>query len=173
MNGKKILVPIDFSEYSQEVLNYALRLLENDQVEMILLHVLPKAVEVSTAVDVPPEKQSLSTRGSNIGVDVAGGPVGYYYDREMKGINREIVEEARKKLSDLVPQTQQDQVKIEVRVGQPYQEILNAAKEKQVDTIVMGTHGRTGLSHLLLGSVAEHVVRESSVPVTIVKKLVK
>lgn len=52
-----------------------------------------------------------------------------------------------------------------VRCGQPWQEILTAIVEQEVDLVVMGTHGREGLPHALLGSVAERVVRMSPVPV--------
>jgi nucleotide-binding universal stress UspA family protein len=49
--------------------------------------------------------------------------------------------------------------------GDPAEQVLNAARSLEADLIVMGTHGRKGLSHLVLGSVAERVVRESPVPV--------
>ena len=49
--------------------------------------------------------------------------------------------------------------------GDPAEQVLNTARGLDADLIVMGTHGRKGLSHLVLGSVAERVVRESSVPV--------
>ena len=52
----------------------------------------------------------------------------------------------------------------------PFQEILETAKTQQVDLIVMGTHGRTGLHHLLLGSVVEKVVRLAPCPVLVVRQ---
>jgi nucleotide-binding universal stress UspA family protein len=53
--------------------------------------------------------------------------------------------------------------------GQPFHEICEVAKGRQVDVIVMGTHGRSGLSHVLLGSVAERVVRHAPCPVLMVR----
>lgn len=53
--------------------------------------------------------------------------------------------------------------------GEPYEEILRMAKEESCDLIIMGTHGRTGLSRLLMGSVAEQVVRRAFCPVLTVK----
>lgn len=52
--------------------------------------------------------------------------------------------------------------------GFPKEEILNTAKEWEADVIVMGTHGRTGLSHFFQGSIAEHVVRHARVPVLVI-----
>lgn len=55
-----------------------------------------------------------------------------------------------------------------VEVGQPYEIILKVATEWEADLIVIGTHGKSGISHLLMGSIAEHVVRHSKIPVLIV-----
>jgi nucleotide-binding universal stress UspA family protein len=57
----------------------------------------------------------------------------------------------------------------QVREGRPYEQIIKAAEDADADLIVVGTHGRTGLSHLLLGSEAEKVVRHSPLPVLTVK----
>lgn len=54
--------------------------------------------------------------------------------------------------------------------GIPREEIINTAVEWNADLIVIGTHGRTGLEHLLMGSVAEYIVRHSSIPVMVVPK---
>ena len=56
-----------------------------------------------------------------------------------------------------------------LRKGEPYREIIRFAEEENADLIILATHGRTGLSHMLMGSVAEKVVRHSSVPVLTVK----
>ena len=60
-------------------------------------------------------------------------------------------------------------VRPEVVVGNPVESILNTVKDYDIDHIVMGTHGRTGINLALIGSVAEKVVRHSPVPVTTVK----
>jgi nucleotide-binding universal stress UspA family protein len=62
-------------------------------------------------------------------------------------------------------------IRVEHRLeeGDPVEQILNAARETCADLIVMGTHGRTGLGRLLMGSVAEHVVRRASCPVLTVR----
>jgi nucleotide-binding universal stress UspA family protein len=56
-----------------------------------------------------------------------------------------------------------------VRMGDPSREIIAAAKELEIDLIILATHGRTGLSHFLLGSTAEKVVRRAGCPVLIVR----
>lgn len=57
--------------------------------------------------------------------------------------------------------------------GFPKKEIINTANEWEADLIVMGTHGRTGLAHLMMGSVAEYVIKHSTVPVMVVPKNLK
>jgi nucleotide-binding universal stress UspA family protein len=57
----------------------------------------------------------------------------------------------------------------EVREGTPFSEIVRFAKEQQIDLIIMGTHGHTGLTHMLLGSVTEKVVRKAPCPVLTVR----
>ncbi|MFE3866628.1 universal stress protein [Flavobacterium sp. LS2P90] len=59
-------------------------------------------------------------------------------------------------------------IKTFVEEGIPYEVILNVAKEWNADIIVLGTHGRTGISHLIMGSVAEKIVRHSKIPVYII-----
>jgi len=55
--------------------------------------------------------------------------------------------------------------------GFPRKEIVNTAKEWEADLIVIGTHGRTGLAHMMMGSVAEYVIKHASVPVMVVPKI--
>jgi universal stress protein A len=79
------------------------------------------------------------------------------------------VKEARTKLALIVKNRLKARVKyvIDVRSGVPDVDIVRAAQELGVDLIVMVTHGRTGLDHLVLGSVTEHVIREAPCPVLV------
>ncbi len=79
-------------------------------------------------------------------------------------------EEAHKNLNQMAEKNLKD-VKHEtmLRVGHPAAEIIAAVNETDADLVVMATHGRTGVSHLVLGSVAERVVREAPCPVLIVR----
>jgi universal stress protein A len=77
--------------------------------------------------------------------------------------------EARSKLEPIVRSTLHADVQyvIDIRSGVPNLDIVRAARELAVDLIVMVTHGRTGLEHLILGSVTEHVIREAPCPVLV------
>lgn len=77
--------------------------------------------------------------------------------------------ELEEKLSHVANEELPIAVERELRVGVPAQEIVEFAREHNCDLIVMGTHGRTGLSHLLMGSVAENVVRRAPCPVMVVR----
>jgi nucleotide-binding universal stress UspA family protein len=75
----------------------------------------------------------------------------------------------RAELSRLQPRDPNVSVEHILQAGEPVEEILRVARERHCDLIVMGTHGRTGLSRLLMGSVAEAVVRTASCPVVTIK----
>jgi nucleotide-binding universal stress UspA family protein len=165
MKLKKILGPMDFSEGSKEALRYALMLQEQYQSHLILLHVLSRAFETYTVAEGQVPGQRF--------VPTPGGGVLLYPDPSGKQIRRDLVEEAHWKIKDLVPVAQKERFQSEIRIGDPADEILKVAKEEGVDLIVMGTHGRTGLPHLWMGSVAERVVRLSPVPVLTIRPLAK
>ena len=104
-------------------------------------------------------------------------PTPYYYEGMAPGVwirhpiileseettEVELYAFARKALKEPVP------VQVKVTVGKPAEEILRVAREERVDLIVMGTHGRTGLRQLLLGSVTEAVARYAPCPVFTVR----
>jgi nucleotide-binding universal stress UspA family protein len=83
------------------------------------------------------------------------------------------VEDAlRKRLYAMRPDDERMAVEHYLMVGDPATEILDLAEEKGCDLIVMGTHGRTGLARLLMGSVAEQVVRRAACPVVTVRSAI-
>jgi glycine betaine transporter len=160
MEIQNILVPIDYSLDSQRALHWGASLAEKYGTTLLLLHVIPHAVE-----EVYPEGTGLMS------------PTPSYYEVRAPGIwtkhpliidlvdtaDTELRDWADKHLEDAVP------VQVKVAVGKPTEEILRVAREEKVDLIVMGTHGRTGVRHLLLGSVAEAVTRRASCPVFTVR----
>jgi nucleotide-binding universal stress UspA family protein len=68
-----------------------------------------------------------------------------------------------------VPEEIQNIVEPIILFGVPFVEIIKTAKDKNIDLIVIGTHGRTGLAHMLIGSVAEKIVRKAPCPVLTIK----
>jgi nucleotide-binding universal stress UspA family protein len=158
MDVGKILVPVDYSSDSQQALLWGMSLAEKYGSQLLLFHVIPKAVEEVFA--------------QGIGVT---SPPAYYLERMAPG-NRpfagqtiiiDLLDKALTELQDFAHKHLREPLLLEskVGVGKPAEEILRVAREEGVDLIVMGTHGHSGLRHLLLGSVAEEVTRHASCPV--------
>jgi nucleotide-binding universal stress UspA family protein len=138
---KKILCPVDFSNHSERALRFALGLAEQLGAMVDVLHVyhVPFYAPPHQPVEAV---QAMSDRYGDLG--------------------REALDE----LLDLPRHSRFDvRVSGSLVEGKPHEEICRFADEKDVDIVVIGTHGRTGLARLLMGSVAERVVRTSSVPV--------
>lgn len=139
---KRILYPTDFSEASQEALKYALFLAKSFSAHLLLLHLVEPVYTTAIAGD------SLELVGQ---------------------LESRIEEDAQKKLQEISNQVKYEKIEALVLRGRAFSGIIETTKEKTIDLIVMGTHGRSGLSHLLMGSTAEKVVRKSSCPVLTVK----
>jgi len=140
-----ILVPTDFSPGAEAALDWARSLGAAFQAEVILLHV----ADLSIA--------ALAGFPSTLAMVPAAGEL---LDR--------IRIEADEEMARLVVRT--PGARGVVREGTPRSVILDVARELGAQLIVMGTHGRTGLTHVFFGSVAEHVVRHSRVPVLTVRQ---
>lgn len=140
---KHILVATDFSEQSDRAIQLATDLATAFHSSLTLLHVY----ESSDAL--------YSERAS-------------YWEKLVEPL----LEEAESKLAQRVQSIGQEipEVGGKIRHGIPYEQILVAARDYGADLIVMGTHGRKGLARTLLGSVAEKVVRYSSVPVLTIRQ---
>jgi nucleotide-binding universal stress UspA family protein len=136
-----ILVPVDFSAASLPAYEFALDLAEQCNARVHLLHV----IENSTSPDF--EKFPLVRDAQEL----------------IAKIKKELVAFAQKGGHPVVP------VYPKVRIGTPWYEIVEAARDEGIDLIVMPTHGYTGFKHLVLGSVAERVVRLARCPVLTVR----
>ncbi len=145
MDIRRILVPCDFSEYAEKALTWALELAERWRSRVLLLHVIPRP-------SYPPML------------------MGSYFDVAQFEASLQAEAEARAK--EIVARAGNKAVQIETQViiGEPFSDICRTAEDEKVDLIVMGSHGRTGLRHVLLGSVAERVVRHAPCPVLVVGK---
>ena len=92
----------------------------------------------------------------------------WFFDTAL--LERELIKQAQKQLSKLVEKYCEGmKVRTELRFGHPVETIVLAAQKLKADVIVVGTHGRTGVKHALLGSVAERVARQAPCPVLIVR----
>lgn len=136
----RVLIPIDGSDQSEEALEHAIR--EYPDAELIVLHV----------IDVV----------SGLYVD------GYLDYRETRENQEKRAEALLSDTADLAKSHGRD-VTTETVVGQPATSIVEAAEDMDADLIVIGSHGRSGVSRILLGSVAETVIRRAPVPVTVVR----
>jgi len=140
---QKILVPTDFSDISQFALEHGLALAEKFRAKLYLMHVWELPMTSSL---LPPEPYPES-----------------------------VLTEAQKAESDHLTKVTQElkasnfDAEPVFVLGKPYMEIVKTAADLEVDLIVIASHGRSGISHLLLGSVAEKVVRLAPCPVFTVK----
>jgi nucleotide-binding universal stress UspA family protein len=138
---ERILVPVDFSECSLDALEYAVGMAQQAKAAVMLLHVLEP---VSYGLDFD---------------------LGHFRSRE------DVRASWTKRLEELVATHQHPHMPIEYRLrgGFPADSILDAAQTVPCDLIVMGTHGRRGISHTISGSVAEAVLRKARCPVVAVR----
>ncbi|HWM24655.1 MAG TPA: universal stress protein [Chthoniobacterales bacterium] len=139
----KILVPVDFSECSRHALSYALTFAPPWNAEIILLHT------INILPLIPPERYAAFDHTPSLGA----------IERAAKGQMRKL---AGKTDFGGVPH------RMDIQVGRPAEQICQYADDRGIDLIIASTHGHTGLAHVLIGSVAEHVVRYAHCPVLVV-----
>ena len=141
----RILVPTDFSKYSANAVTYAAAFADKFGAELVVLHVVQDlALFIPEAVLIAP---------------VMTPPLEQFKAAAQAALEK-VVRDMN--LTGLKVQT-------EIASGVPFAEIIRVARAQNVDLIVMGTHGHTGLAHMLLGSVAEKVVRKAPCPVLTVR----
>ena len=137
MNLKQILCPIDFSDSSQAVNEYASLLAQATGARLIYLHVAFSEVPYSSA-------------HAYVNVDLE-------------------TDRVQRQLEETMPTVEGVAASYVVECGPPTDRIVEYATKTQIDSIVMGTHGHAGLKRVLLGSVAESVVRKAACPVLALK----
>ena len=140
---KELLVPTDFSDGSRLAIDYALKLARKLGATVHLLHVLEDP-------------------------NVAGLFTEVYVDLETVRKARRC--DARGRMNALLTDLNAPRITDEIATGQVARTIAGIAADRGVDFIVMGTHGRTGLAHVLVGSVAEQVIRIAGCPVLTVRE---
>jgi len=139
----RILVPTDFSPAAEPAYRWAHSMGRAFKAEVILVHVIEPEVTALTPLSIPPTPST----------------------------EEEIRERVRLEASDLLSRLRTDfpHARTLIRDGTPQDLILEVASEVDAHLIVMGTHGRTGLAHVAFGSVAEYVIRRSTVPVLAIR----
>jgi len=143
-NFDKILLAMDFSDSSLNACEHALMLAEKFGSKLIILHVINEPVDLR----------------------------GFYVPHiSFERLEHEIEDGARKMMDKFIENSLKGFSGFEACLvsGIPYDEILKKAAEENVGLIVLGTHGRTGIDHLLFGSTAERVVRSAKCPVLTVR----
>lgn len=140
---EKILVPLDFSPASVQALDYAVSMAKQFRAAIHLVHVYP------------PDEASSAAGAGHLLLQSA---------EAIERLNEELTGIHRKHVPTFRPEN------CHIRAGRPYEQIINLAREINVDLIALSTRGHSGLKHLLLGSTAERVVRNASCPILVVRK---
>lgn len=158
----KILVPLDGSGFGEAALTAAARLTAETQVELDLLRVVPPVRGTQRLA------YSFAPQGS--------GVPGDFYPPQVRAVETATQAAERQEsealdyLTDIAQRMPSASATFSVRCGsEAAEEIVAAAKDFGADLIVMATHGQGGLLHVLLGSVAESVLRKSTIPVLLVR----
>ena len=142
---KTILYPTDFSDVSRSALKYVKKLKEGGTETVILLHVIDMRSLVSidqfAGIQAPELQQELMNQA----------------EKELEEIENELKESGFK-------------VKTVLRTGYPIREILETERQEDISIIVIGSHGKSNLEEMFLGSVSEKVARKCKKPVLIIKR---
>ena len=159
-----ILVPVDFSPYSMQALEKAGDLAERFGATIIALHVIASEIGVQTLA------QRLGIKTVVPSMDAETADASDVPNEAIETVLDDHREAAYQALQAfLPPHLAQHPLELRVVFGRPFERIVETAVQEKVALIVMGTHGRTGLSRLALGSVAERVVRLAPCSVLTVK----
>lgn len=167
MTKHNVLVPLDGSEFSREIIPYVRQFLPVDENVLILLRVArpPRGLTGLPPRPVAIDGWQLPMYESEQDVVYAKHPI--FSSQEMESIQADLTNE----LQPVVQQLQEAgyDVSVAVRFGEPAAEIVSFVANEKIDLVTLATHGRTGVSRLVLGSVAEHVVRHAPAPVLLVR----
>lgn len=145
---KKILVPIDFSDYSKNSLKYSVNFAKSFNASLVLVYVVEPVI-------YPPDFSM-----GQIAIPAAG---------------LEMDKRAKEEMDKLAEKEIPAEVKVQkiVKTGKPFIEIIETATDEDIDLIIIATHGHTGVEHILFGSTAEKVVRKAPCPVLTLREPVK
>jgi universal stress protein A len=144
---KKILVPTDFSEYSDRALLQAIDIAKQCDATVYLFHAVDDYVQQCV--------------------------VDYCLDfAEVEQLKAEMMKKAKEKIDreiEKLPQAKDVEIIADIGQGNPYEAILHEEKEKGIDLIVLASLGKSGIAHIIIGSVARHILRGASCSVLLTK----
>ena len=144
---KKILYPTDFSDVSLKALDFLKKLRECGSEEVLILHIIP-------------EQTIVTVRGYGEGTV------------NVDELERGLTEQATKSVAEVEAKLKKFgyNVKKMISIGFPLREILTCEKEEEISLIVIGSHGKSNLEEMFLGSVSEKVIRKCKSPVLVIKR---
>ena len=142
---KKVLFCTDFSENSDCAFDYAFGIAKRDEGVLYILHVIPTT----------PDPYNLER---------------WLTKKQLDKLKSTLQEDREKMFNDKYLNHIKDKTKVKIvtKSGREDEEILEFAQKEKIDIIVIGTHGRTGIEHVFLGSVAEKIIRRSPIPVFVI-----
>ena len=141
---KKILFPTDFSDVSQKAVKYINQLKGAGAQEVIVLHVMDEK-ELLVLSRVPDQYLQVTAQMEK------------EISKEMTAIETDMTAEGFR-------------VKLKVKTGKPFTEIMMTAADEKVSIIVVGSHGRSNIEEMLMGSVSENVIRHAKVPLLVISR---
>ena len=139
---KTILCPTDFSDESARALAYALRFAKNSDGTILLAHI----IHIPTEHYREPSGQVLG------------------YDQLRTQMQRQLEETRDQQLQGYA------KVELLLELGDPFEQLMEIATQRSADLITISTHGRSGITHLIIGSVAEKIIRHAPCPVFVVRR---
>ena len=142
---KKILYPTDFSDVAKKALDYIIQLKDAGTYEVIVLYVI--------------DKRNLDV-------------LAWYGVNDLLTFEQDMEEKLREEMSEVEALLTKRgfEVKLRIERGLPFKEILRVEEEEDVSLIVIGSHGKSNIKEMLLGSVSEKVLRKATKPVLVVKR---
>jgi nucleotide-binding universal stress UspA family protein len=140
---ERILYPTDFSDVSKKALEYCKKLKEAGTKKVIVLHV----------IELDPNIEKIPTNIKEV-------------------LKKELEQTAHKEIEAIATELREKGFDVSVRIelGNPVKEILRVEGEENASAIVLGSHGKSNIKEILIGSVSENVIRKSRVPVLVVKR---
>jgi len=166
VSKRTILVPLDGSDFSRQIVPHLCQLCDPAKDSIILLRVAEPAIGI---VGSPPKAVSTAwmepLHTSAWDIEYTQHPI--YSSQLEQGERSQLEHDLR--IDQQVLEEAGFSVSLDIRFGNPAEEIAAAVRQRSIDLIAMATHGHTGLRHLLMGSVAQQVLRRVNVPVLVVR----